>query len=66
MADRDALTSRTLPFMALSDGSETSMTGAPPPLPHYLNAEGRAAARFAVEGNVVGMLQIDLMRIARR
>ncbi|USW48145.1 Putative short-chain dehydrogenase/reductase SDR, NAD(P)-binding domain superfamily [Septoria linicola] len=53
MADRDALTSRTLPFMTLSDGSESSMTGPPPPIPHYLNAEGRVLARFAVEGNVV-------------
>jgi len=50
---RDDLSSRTLPFMTLSDGSEASMTGPPPPLPHYLNAEGRALARFAVEGNVV-------------
>ncbi|KAK4635058.1 NADP-dependent mannitol dehydrogenase [Fulvia fulva] len=50
---RDDLTSRTLPFMKLSDGSEASMTSPPPPLPHYLNAEGRALARFAVEGNVV-------------
>lgn len=40
--------------MKLSDGSEFSMTGPPPPFPHYLNAEGRAVARFAVEGNVVG------------
>ncbi|KXS96039.1 hypothetical protein AC578_2272 [Pseudocercospora eumusae] len=53
MSDRDKLTSRTLPFMTLSDGSEASMTGPPAPLPHYLNAEGRALARFAVEGNVV-------------
>lgn len=52
---RDDLTSRTLPFMKLSDGSEASMTSPPPPLPHYLNAEGRALARFAVEGNVVSM-----------
>ena len=51
--DRDALTDRVLPFMTLSDGSEASSTGPPPPLPHYLNAEGRAIARFAVEGNVV-------------
>ncbi|EGP88311.1 unnamed protein product [Zymoseptoria tritici ST99CH_1A5] len=53
MADRDSLTSRTLPFITLSDGSLASKTGPPPPLPHYLNAEGRALARFAVEGNVV-------------
>lgn len=53
MADRDSLTSRTLPFMTLSDGSEASATGPPPPLPHYLNAEGRALARFAVEGNII-------------
>ncbi|PIB01709.1 putative NADP-dependent mannitol dehydrogenase [Cercospora beticola] len=53
MTDRDALTSRTLPFMTLSDGSESSLAGPPPPLPHYLNAEGRALARFAVEGNLI-------------
>ncbi|KJX95994.1 oxidoreductase like protein [Zymoseptoria brevis] len=53
MADRNSLTSRTLPFITLSDGSLASKTGPPPPLPHYLNAEGRALARFAVEGNVV-------------
>lgn len=40
--------------MKLSDGSEASMTGPPAPLPHYLNAEGRSLARFAVEGNIVG------------
>ena len=51
--DRNALSSRVLPFMQLSDGSESSLTGPPPPLPHYLNTEGRALARFAVEGNVV-------------
>jgi sorbose reductase len=40
--------------MELSDGSATSLTAPPAPLPHYLNAEGRAIARFSVEGNVVG------------
>ncbi|KAK3115690.1 hypothetical protein LTR53_004706 [Teratosphaeriaceae sp. CCFEE 6253] len=53
MGDRDSLTSREIQFMELSDGSAASLTGPPPPLPHYLNAEGRAIARFAVEGNVV-------------
>ena len=53
MADRDELSARTLPFMTLSDGSPSSMTAPPPPMPHYLNPEGRALARFAVEGNVV-------------
>jgi hypothetical protein len=53
MADRDNLTTRTIPFMELSDGSDASLTAPPAPLPHYLNAEGRAIARFAVEGNVV-------------
>lgn len=42
--------------MTLSDGSPASLTRPPPPMPHYLNAEGRALARFAVEGNVVGEL----------
>jgi len=53
MSDRDELSSRTLPFMTLSNGSPASLTAPPPPLPHYLNTEGRALARFAVEGNVV-------------
>lgn len=54
MSDRDALSSRKIPFMELSDGSSSaSLTAPPPPLPHYLNAEGRALARFAVEGNAV-------------
>lgn len=54
--DRDALSSRVLPFMTLSNGDEASLTAPPPPMPHYLNAEGRALARFAVEGNVVSMV----------
>lgn len=54
MSEREELTSRTLPFMKLSNGTEASMTGPPAPLPHYLNAEGRSMARFAVEGNIVG------------
>ncbi|TKA67491.1 hypothetical protein B0A55_08602 [Friedmanniomyces simplex] len=55
MADRDSLTSREIPFMKLSDGSSSSLTSPPPPLPppFYLMADGRAVARFAVEGNVV-------------
>ncbi|KAK6439077.1 hypothetical protein LTR95_004728 [Oleoguttula sp. CCFEE 5521] len=53
MADRNALTSRQIPFMTLSDGSDSSLTAPPPPLPHYLTPDGRAVARFAVEGNVV-------------
>ncbi|GAB7366601.1 hypothetical protein MBLNU230_g8586t1 [Neophaeotheca triangularis] len=53
MADRENLSKRAIPFMTLSDGSEASATAPPPPMPHYLNAEGRALARFAVEGNVV-------------
>lgn len=56
MAERDNLTTRTIPFMELSDGSDASLTAPPAPLPHYLNAEGRAIARFAVEGNVVSKL----------
>ncbi|KAK4549464.1 hypothetical protein LTR36_006461 [Oleoguttula mirabilis] len=53
MLDRDELSARTLPFMTLSDGSQASLTAPPPPMPHYLKAEGRALARFGVEGNVV-------------
>ena len=51
--ERASLTSRTLPQMTLSDGSPSSMTGPPPPMPHYLTAEGRAIKRFAVEGNAI-------------
>ncbi|KAK0256698.1 hypothetical protein LTR01_002172 [Friedmanniomyces endolithicus] len=55
MDDRDSLVSREIPFMKLSDGSSSSLTGPPEPLPapHYTMADGRAVARFAVEGNVV-------------
>lgn len=53
MSDRDNLTTRQIPFMTLSDGSDSSLTAPPPPLPHYLKPEGRAIARFGVEGNVV-------------
>ena len=42
------------------DGSEASMTGPPPPLPHYLNAEGRALARFAVEGKTAKIEALKL------
>jgi sorbose reductase len=44
--------------MTLSTGDETSLTGPPPPTPHYLNAEGRARLRFEVEGNAVFVLTL--------
>ncbi|KAL9102311.1 MAG: hypothetical protein Q9163_002529 [Psora crenata] len=50
---RQSLASRIIPKMTFSDGSLASMTGAPPPMPHYLAAEGRALKRFAVEGNAI-------------
>ena len=53
---RDALVNRQLPEMVLSDGSPASLTGPPPPMPHYLNAEGRAMKRFEVEGNAISAL----------
>ncbi|KAI4129907.1 MAG: hypothetical protein LQ338_001992 [Usnochroma carphineum] len=53
MVDREALTSRSIPSMTLSTGDAASMTGPPPPMPHYLTAEGRAVKRFAVEGNAI-------------
>ncbi|KAG9947540.1 NAD(P)-binding protein, partial [Aureobasidium melanogenum] len=53
MSERAALSARAIPFMELSNGTDASLTAPPPPLPHYLNAEGRAMARFAVEGNAV-------------
>ncbi|KAI9800647.1 MAG: hypothetical protein M1825_003969 [Sarcosagium campestre] len=52
-SNRGALTARTLPQMQLSDGSQGSMTGPPPPIPHYLNSAGRAQMRFNVEGSAV-------------
>lgn len=52
---RESLASRTLPQMTFSDGSEASMTGPPPPMPHYLTGEGRAVKRFAIEGNAMRM-----------
>lgn len=63
MSERAALSARAIPFMELSNGTDTSLTAPPPPLPHYLNAEGRAMARFAIEGNAVSMYnQIWLTR----
>ncbi|KAI9806160.1 MAG: hypothetical protein M1833_004567 [Piccolia ochrophora] len=64
---RDALTQRTLPQIQLSDGSASSLTGPPPPMPHYLNAAGRAQKRFAVEGNAIitggaGRLGLEVAR----
>ncbi|KAK6000680.1 hypothetical protein QM012_003405 [Aureobasidium pullulans] len=53
MSERAALSARAIPFMELSNGTDASLTAPPPPLPHYLNAEGRAMARFAVEGSAV-------------
>lgn len=49
-SDRNALTARSIPHMILSTGEISSMTGPPPPMPHYISAEGRAVRRFAVEG----------------
>ncbi|KAL8785408.1 MAG: hypothetical protein Q9195_008643, partial [Heterodermia aff. obscurata] len=50
---RADLTARSIPHMTLSTGTSSSMTGPPPPMPHYLSAEGRAMKRFAVEGNAI-------------
>jgi hypothetical protein len=54
------LTSRQLPEMALSKGDEISFTAPPAPIPHYLDATGRAVWRFSVEGVGVGMFDICL------
>lgn len=51
--DRDALSTRILPQMTLSDGSDSSMTGPPAPMPHYITPDGRAQLRFSVEGNAI-------------
>ncbi|GAB7337804.1 hypothetical protein MBLNU457_4214t1 [Dothideomycetes sp. NU457] len=53
MADRASLASRAIPFMTLSDGSASSKTAPPPPLPQSLSASERAFARFAVSGNAI-------------
>ncbi|KAL9065349.1 MAG: hypothetical protein Q9161_008295 [Pseudevernia consocians] len=50
---QDELRTRSIPHMTLSTGDASSMTGPPPPMPHYLTAEGRAVKRFAVEGNAI-------------
>ena len=55
---REALVNRKLPEMVLSDGTLASLTAPPLPMPHYLNAEGRAMKRFAVEGNAIGALTL--------
>jgi hypothetical protein len=56
-SEREALTARILPKMVLSAGDQASMTGPPVPAPPYLNAEGRATLRFAVEGNAMFVLK---------
>lgn len=53
MADRASLSARAIPFMTLSDGSASSKTAPPEPLSSFLNAQGRALARFSVKGNAV-------------
>ena len=50
---QDDLRARSIPHMTLSSGDASSMTGPPPPMPHYLTSEGRAIRRFAVEGNAI-------------
>ena len=50
---KDELRTRSIPHMTLSTGDASSMTGPPPPMPHYLSSEGRAIKRFAVEGNAI-------------
>lgn len=55
MSDRDALTSRTIPFMTLSDGTASSQTAPPPSLDASLNADEKAKARFTIDGNIIGV-----------
>ncbi|KFZ00911.1 hypothetical protein V500_00932 [Pseudogymnoascus sp. VKM F-4518 (FW-2643)] len=50
---RNALASRAIPFMALSDGSSSSKTAPPAPIPSGLSPEQRAQLRFAVTGNAI-------------
>ncbi|KAJ9611717.1 hypothetical protein H2200_004901 [Cladophialophora chaetospira] len=51
--DRNMLTSRIPPSMQLSDGSATSKTAPPKPIPTNISPSERAAARFAVGGNAI-------------
>jgi len=50
---REALASRVLPQMTLSDGSEASMTRPPLPMPAEPRPELRAQLRFNVQGSAV-------------
>jgi hypothetical protein len=50
---RDALKYRTIPQMTFSDGTDSSLTPAPHPLPNNFNNADRARLRFVVEGNAV-------------
>ncbi|KAL4779743.1 oxidoreductase [Aspergillus varians] len=52
LPDRDALTSRQIPSMLLSNGSASSKTAPPPP--HFTpDPSKHAQARFAITGNAV-------------
>lgn len=59
--DRDSLTSRALPEMVLSTGDNSSMTGPPAPMPHYLTSDGRAIKRFEIEGNAISMSSFSMV-----
>lgn len=50
---RSGLVNRQLPEMKLSTGDESSMTAPPLPIPHYLDATGRALYRFGIDGNAI-------------
>lgn len=54
-SERESLTTRVLPKMALSTGAADSLTAAPQPLPDHLSASERAVERFRVKGNAVSM-----------
>ena len=65
MSERDALVNRLLPEMVLSDGSAASLTAPPPAIPEQLDAAGRAAYRFAVQGNAISKRTV-IVSIATR
>lgn len=50
---RDSLTSRVLPQMVLSDGSPTSLTAAPAPIPRDTPPAHSARYRFEVTGTAM-------------
>lgn len=60
---REELVNRKLPFMSLST-NENRLTSPPEPFPASLSAAEKAAKRFAIEGNAIGMSGNTTLRFA--